>query len=248
MIVAAHQPAYLPWIGYLAKIAAADLFVVMDDLQYEAQNFQNRNRLKLNNGAQWLTVPLERGPQSDRICDKVINNRGSAKEHWQRRTWQSLLIHYGKAAHFPRYRDELEDVYTRQWTSLVALDLHMLQLLMRWLGISRPILMSSSLDLAGQKTERILNLCKAVRASVYLSGKGASVDYLDVASLSRSGVSVAWQPFEHPVYPQRYPALGFVSHLSALDLVLNCGPDSARILEAAMSAGQPAQQQQQGER
>ena len=70
MIVAAHQPAYLPWLGYLDKLAKADMFVVMDDLQYEAQNFQNRNRLKLNHGPAWITVPLERGAQTDRVIDK----------------------------------------------------------------------------------------------------------------------------------------------------------------------------------
>jgi WbqC-like protein family len=75
VIVAAHQPHFLPWIGYLAKVAACDLFVVMDDLQYEAQNFQNRNRVKINHGALWLTVPLVRGAQQERICDKRIDNR-----------------------------------------------------------------------------------------------------------------------------------------------------------------------------
>ena len=61
MILAAHQPHYLPWLGYLDKVAKADLFVVMDDLQYEAQNFQNRQRLKLADGARWVHVPLLRG-------------------------------------------------------------------------------------------------------------------------------------------------------------------------------------------
>ncbi len=64
MVVAAHQPSYLPWLRYLDKMAKADVFVVMDDLQYENQNFQNRQRVKLNSGAAWLTVPLERGTQS----------------------------------------------------------------------------------------------------------------------------------------------------------------------------------------
>ena len=72
MIVAAHQPSYLPWLGYLDKLAKSDVFVVMDDLQYEAQNFQNRQRVKLNSGAAWLTVPLERGAQTDLIADKPV--------------------------------------------------------------------------------------------------------------------------------------------------------------------------------
>ncbi len=76
MIVAAHQPSYLPWLGYLDKLAKADLFVVMDDLQYEAQNFHNRNRIKLADGPHWLTVPLIRGAQTDRVIDKRIDNTG----------------------------------------------------------------------------------------------------------------------------------------------------------------------------
>ena len=79
MILAAHQPSYLPWLGYLDKMLRADVFVVMDDLQYEAQNFQNRNRLKLNTGPAWVTVPVERGSQSDLILDKRIQNGGNPK-------------------------------------------------------------------------------------------------------------------------------------------------------------------------
>jgi len=234
MIVAAHQPAYLPWLGYLAKIAACDLFVVMDDLQYEAQNFQNRNRIKINHGAAWLTVPLERGLRSERICDKYIANAGSGRHDWRQRSWRTLQTHYGSAPYWPRYADALHDLYHRPWHSLVALDLHILSLFMRWFEIRRPLMLASSLGLRGHKTERILDLCRVVEAEVYLSGSGASRHYLDAALLARDGVTVAWQTFRHPVYPQRYPALGFLSHLSALDLLLNCGPASAQLLREAM--------------
>jgi hypothetical protein len=230
MIVAAHQPSYLPWLGYLDKLARADLFVVMDDLQYEAQNFQNRNRVKLNTGAAWLTVPVERGHQSDRVCDKRIRDQASAREHWQRRTWATLTVHYGRAPHFARYAGELEEVYRRPWQRLVDLDLHVLDLARRWLGIKTPVVLASSLGLAGQKTDRILDLCRVVGARVYLSGSGASSGYLDVDRLRAGGVAVAWQSFRHPIYPQRYPELGFVPNLAFLDLVLNCGPESRALL------------------
>lgn len=236
MIVAAHQPAYLPWLGYLDKVAKADVFVVMDDLQYEKENFQNRNRVKVNNGTTWLTIPLEKGAQSDRICDKRIQNGGSPKEHWQRRAWETLRIHYGKAPHFARYADELEDVFTRRWDRLVDVDAHMLGLARRWLGITRPVLHASSLGLSGHKTERIIDLCKKVGAKVYLSGRGGSTDYLDVEALARAGITVMWQQFVHPVYPQRYGHLGFFSHLAFLDLVLNCGPASRDVLFPAAEA------------
>lgn len=230
MIVAAHQPSYLPWLGYLDKMAKADVFVVMDDLQYEAQNFQNRQRIKVNNGTTWLTVPLERGSQGDRICDKRIADGGSPREHWQRRTWLTLRTHYGKAPHWERYAGELEEVYTRRWTRLVDLDLHLLDLARRWLGITGPVLQSSSLALEGQRTERIIDLCRKVGARVYLSGRGGSTDYLDVEALRRAGIAVMWQCFAHPTYPQRYPQLGFVPNLGFLDLLFNQGPASRQLL------------------
>jgi len=230
MIVAAHQPAFLPWLGYLDKLAKADVFVVMDDLQYEARNFQNRNRVKINAGAAWLTVPLRRGSQADRISDKLIDNTGSPRHHWQHRCWRTLEIHYGKTPFFVQYQDELRDVFTRRWDKLVDLDLHMLELARKWLGITRPIVRASTLGLSGQKTQRIIDMCKKVGAKLYLSGAGGSTGYLDLEALQRSGIGLMWQKFHHPTYPQRYPKVGFVSHLAFIDLLFNCGPESRQIL------------------
>ncbi|HEY3807150.1 MAG TPA: WbqC family protein [Kofleriaceae bacterium] len=228
MIVAAHQPHYLPWLGYLDKLAKADLFVLMDDLQYEAQNFQNRQRLKTHSGPTWLTVPLERGAQSDRICDKRIDNSGSPKQHWQRRTWLTIEHAYGRAPYFAQYADPIRELFTRPWRSLLELDMHVLALAREWFGIATPMVMASSLGLTGQKTDRILDMCKKVGARAYLTGGGGSADYLDSEQLGRGGVGVIWQHFQHPVHRQRYGA--FTSHLGFLDLLFNCGEASRDIL------------------
>lgn len=229
-IVAAHQPHYMPWLGYLDKMAKADLFVVMDDLQYEAQNYQNRQRIKLASGAQWLTVPLERGTQSDRICDKRIDNGGSARQHWQRRTWLTLEFNYRRAPHWGKYADELRAVYAQTWVSLLELDMHMLDLARRWFDIRTPIIRASSLGLSGQKTERLIDMCKKVGARCYLSGGGGSSDYLNVEQMGRSGIGVIWQHFDHPRYPQRHGETGFVSHLAFLDILFNCGEQAKELL------------------
>jgi hypothetical protein len=228
VIVSAHQPHYLPWLGYLDKVAAADVFVVMDDLQYEAQNFQNRNRVKVNNGAHWLTVPLQKSSRDERICDKLINNSVTGKESWQRRHWETLRTHYGRAPHFARYAEELEAVFARSWERLIDLDLHMLKLHLDWFGIHRPVVLASSLDLTGKKSERIVDLCKKIGARTYLSGAGGSRGYLELDQFADAGVQVAWQRYEHPVYSQRYG--GFVSHLAALDALFNCGPESRALV------------------
>jgi len=230
VIVAAHQPHYLPWLGYLDKLAKADLFVVMDDLQYEAQNFQNRQRVKLAAGASWLTVPLHHGTQADRICDKQIDNGGGLRHHWQLRHWRTLAVHYGRAPYFATYAPELRELYMRQWTSLVELDLHVLDLARSWLAIETPIVRASSLGLRGTKTDRLIDLCRTVGAHAYLTGNGGSAGYLDSERMGRAGIGVIWQAFDHPRYAQRYSERGFVSHLGFLDLVLNCGPRSRDIL------------------
>src|SRR6478609_3780871 len=102
MIVAAHQPAYLPWLGYLHKLASCDVFVVLDDVQYEARNFQNRNRVKTSNGATWLTVPLAHGPLEELISDKRIHD-GDGARVWQRKIRQTIAQHYAGAPHYARY-------------------------------------------------------------------------------------------------------------------------------------------------
>ena len=237
MIVAAHQPHYLPWLGYLDKLAKADVFVVMDDLQFEKENFQNRNRVKLDHGPHWLTVPLLRGKQSDLIVDKRIDNTGrGGRHHWQHRHWRTLVTHYGKAPFFPHYAAALEDVFVRRWDYLVDLDLHMLELARNWLRIKVPIVRASSLGLRGARTERILDMCRAVGARSYLSGRGGSTGYLDLPAFERAGVSLVWQQFHHPHYPQRYAGRGFVSHLGFLDLLFNCGPAAPAILWTAGGA------------
>jgi hypothetical protein len=229
MIVAAHQPHYVPWLGYLDKMAKADLFVVMDDLDFVARNFHHRQRMKLADGPAWMTVPIVHSG-GNRINDKQIQSGATPKQHWQHRHWRTLVTHYGRARFFAHYAEEIHDVYTRSWTSLLDLDLHMLTLARRWLEISTPVVRSSQLGLTGTRTDRLIDLCRKVGARGYLSGAGGSSQYLDVEKIGRAGIGVIWQHFVHPEYPQRYASAGFASRLGFLDLVFNCGPASRNIL------------------
>jgi len=228
-MVAAHQPGYLPWLGWFDKVARADLFVLLDDVQYEHQNFQNRNRFKVNNGVCWLTVPVEHRGRDERVREKRIAAQPPSRNHWQRRTLRTLALHYGRAPHYRRYADELEEVFHRRWERLFDLDLHLIRLCLRWLGIAKTVVLSSEIGARGQKTDLIRDICRRTGARFYYSGCGGSRAYLDVDALRGDGVETVWQRYAHPVYPQRYPALGFVPRLSALDLILNCGPESARV-------------------
>jgi hypothetical protein len=240
MILAAHQPYFLPWPAYFDKIARAERFVLLDHVQYGSESFQNRNRIKIHSGAHWITVPVARHGLTERICDKQIANGTSTRDDWQRRLWRTIEESYRRAPHFASYREPLADVFHRRWTLLADLDLALIELVMRWLGIDTPLVRSTTLAVSGQKTELIGDLCRLLGADTYLSGVGGSRSYLDESLLSRAGVAVRWHNFAQPPYRQLHPAAGFVANLSVLDLLLNCGPESADLLrrggDAAASA------------
>jgi hypothetical protein len=86
---------------------------------------------------------------------------------------------------------------------------------------------ASELEISGERSERLLNICRHFGARRYLSGNAAQ-DYLDVDLFARHGIEVEWQDYKHPVYPQQHGE--FVPYLSTLDLLLNCGDDSLAIV------------------
>src|SRR5450631_1867991 len=83
MIVAIHQPAYLPWLGYFDRIAASDLFIFLDTVQFERNSFTNRNRIKTASGPIWLTVPVRLRGHMEKILNEIEidNTKGWKKKH-----------------------------------------------------------------------------------------------------------------------------------------------------------------------
>lgn len=237
MIVGAHQPHFLPWLGYFDKILRSDVFVVVDHVQFERQNFQNRNRIKTRSGVQWVVVPVRQHSRDERIVDKRIDNKRDGRITWGEKIFRTLTHAYVKAPWFAAHRDFFGDVLTRPWSRLCDLDIEILRYFLAVLDIRTPIVRATDLgDIGGAKSEMILSICRALGADTYLSGSGASRSYLDLGSFESDQVQVTWQAFEHPQYPQLAPPSGFVPRLSAVDLLFNCGPDSAAILRGDSQA------------
>jgi hypothetical protein len=224
MLVAIHQPHYLPWLGYLHRMAQADLFIALDHVQFERGNYQNRSRVRVNGRPHWLTVPLLCGSQKDRIDEKRIDNGSD----WPRVHLETLRRAYG-GAHFGPHAARLTSIYAQRWERLVDLNHALLGLLREAFDVVTPMVRSSALDVKGAKSELVLNICKAVGASALLVGLGGSREYLDRAAFAAAGIALELQSFEHPTYPQRGPA-PFSAGLSALDLLFNCGPASRHLL------------------
>jgi len=239
MIVAAHQPNFIPWLGYFDKMRKADLFIVVDHVQLERQSFQNRARIKTGSGIRWITVPVFQRSRAERIMHKLIDNSRSGRFRWNRKMFLTLKYAYQAAPFFRAYEPALLEIFNEPWDRLTALNERLIELCRGALEIRTPMVKSSSLKVGGAKSDMILNMCREVGADAYLSGAGASRDYLDVRAFERAGIEVLWQRFEHPTYRQCRAPSEFVPMLSSIDMIFNCGPRSVEILRGA---GAPAEE------
>jgi hypothetical protein len=222
--VAIHQPHYLPYLGYLDKLDAADVFIVLDTVQYAKHDWQNRNRIRTKDGWQWLTVPV-----IDRFPERIDQVEVNARTDWPRKHGQALRLHYGGCRFWDTLGPLLTDLIQRPWRRLCDLNVAVLELLCEQLGIRTPRVMASSLPAREEPTDRLIDLVRAVGGTVYLAGRMGPA-YMDIARFSRAGLAVEVQAYRHPEYPQRYAP--FLPDLSVVDLLLNCGPESLAILRS----------------
>jgi len=222
MIVAIHQPQYLPWLGYFDKMLKADVFVLLDDVQYKKNEWQNRNKIRTSKGWQWLTVPV----QYD--FKQIIYQIKIAKaSNWRKDHYHSLTLHYNKAPYFKEYESFFKSTYDQQWEYLLDLNIHLIKFLQEALGIKTKLIKASELNVGLHRTEKLIEICKKLGATAYLSGAGAR-EYLDLKLFQQSRIQVIFQEFKCPVYNQAYP--NFEPCMSAIDLLFNYGSSSLKQL------------------
>lgn len=234
MIVAAHQPLFLPWLGYFDRMMQADLFIVLDHVQFARRNYQNRTQILLDGRPHWLSVPVQQHSQLEKIVDKQIANGDTVDgaPAWVGHLRHCLRQAYRKAAHREPHLADLSDILGFGWTKLVDLDLELISYLRGQLGIDTPMVRSSELGVDGARSELILNLCQATGADRYLAGMGGSRHYLDRQAFAEAGVDIVWQDFRHPVYAQS-ASEPFVPGLSSVDLLMTHGAAAGGILREA---------------
>ncbi|WP_405908740.1 WbqC family protein [Streptomyces sp. NBC_00828] len=218
--VAIHQPHYLPYCGYLDKWDQADLFILLDDAQFTRGGWQNRNFIKTEQGCHLLTAPVRHEgfrPLSGTALDYT--------RRWDRSHIRTLQQAYAQAPHRHLLSTHIEEVYCRTWSVLSELAIGCTLSFGRQFRIETPTVLASSLNVPGSSSQRLADLCRAVGADAYLAGDGCRV-YLDEQPFDKAGIEVLWQGFTHPRWRQLHGRHGFLSHLSALDLLLNTGPDA----------------------
>jgi|SRR5579872_560155 len=225
MIVSINQPAYLPWLGYFHRIAVSDAHIVLDQVQFEKNSFANRNKVRTREGWCWLTVPVKTASKFGDLCIHEIEIAN--ERQWAAKHWQTLRLNYSRAPFFGLHAAFLESIYTRSWGKLADLTGEITAYLLDAFGIKTKLYFSSAMKASGKKDELVLNLCREVGATVYLSGP-LGRNYLQEELFREHQIAVRYDDYHHPEYRQVYP--GFEPYMAALDLLFNAGPASLEII------------------
>ncbi|MCG3685616.1 WbqC family protein [Aliarcobacter butzleri] len=222
--VVIHQPDFLSYIGFFHRLLHADLYIVLDDVQFvkgTSQRWMNRDKIKTSNGEQWITVNVKKSPSGTNI-DKILL---SDTVNWRNQNLEIMKQNYKKSDYFKEIFQHIEELYNKKFDKLSDFNLASIEMLNKLFDIKIEIVFSSALTTTKVKSERLVELLKQVNATHYLSGIGAK-DYHDDKPFEEANIKVLWQDFKHPVYPQLHGE--FIPYLSSIDVFFNCGIEKSR--------------------
>jgi hypothetical protein len=224
------QPTFLPWCGYFALIDHVDKFIFLDSVQFSRRSWQQRNQIKTATGTSWLSVPVySKGRRDQNIFEVEID----LSRDFPRNQIRTIELNYHKTPYFNDFSPELFTILSSGHQKLSELTMELIQWICLKLNISTPLIRASDLSPIGVKAELLASLCHQVNATLYVSPPGSKV-YLDESNaLNRANIKLSYFHYDHPIYPQPYG--DFLSHMSILDLILNCGNDSRKVLLSGKS-------------
>lgn len=227
MIVAIHQPNFLPWLGFFNKLAKSDVFVLFDDVQLpRGKSYCHRVAIKQENEARWLSVPVLGKSQLITIKEAQMVR----DQPWRTKHLKTIESAYKRAPYFNNYFNEIKKFYLSNTCSLVSFNKSLIHIIKKQLAIPTKVICSSELNLGLIKgTEHILKIVQALDGDIYLTGQGeGSCRYLDIEQFNKAGIEVTYQNYMHPVYNQI--GQGFIPNLSIIDLLFNEGPRAKKFL------------------
>jgi len=218
MKITIHQPEHIGWLGLIDKISQVDVFVILDNVQYEKKYFQNRNKIRTKDGWKWLTVPVKKFHQDTLIKDIEI----SYERDWTKKYLNDIKQNYGKAPHFSEVYPEFERIILKKHKYLSELNVEILKYVLKCFGIETKIMIASEMELGKIKGGNEVNLaiCKQLNAQTYLSGINGQ-NYMDLDDFAEEDITVEFQHFNHIEYKQQFKP--FISGMCSLDFLFNEG-------------------------
>ena len=228
-VLVAHQPECLPWLGFISKAFMGDIYLILDTIQFVKEHCNNKNKIRIANGEQWLIVPVENKNKIQQFTDvKIANTR-----NWKKKHLNAIKYAYSKTPYFSEIFPEIEQIYSQEYKYLIEFNETFIRYGLDKFNIKVPIVKASDLllsghKLEGQKSDLIINLCQATNCNVFVFGQGGK-SYIEVDKFKSSNIKHVFQTFTHPTYTQ-YIKGNFIKGMSFIDLLFNYGPESYKIL------------------
>jgi hypothetical protein len=219
--VVIHQPDFMPYLGFFHRLLQADLYVILDNVQFLKGGWHKRDKIKTAMGEDWITVGTRRCQVDTDICDVLID----PDDKWRQKHIKLFKHNYKKSVFFDEIFPTVEQLYAYQCDKMIDFNMRSIEMLLNFFDISINKTYASSLDVHGKSNDLNVAILKKTNAKIYLSGIGAK-NYYDPRPYSDAGIIVKWQEFNHPVYPQLFGP--FIPYLSSIDLLFNCGIEQSR--------------------
>ena len=223
MKCAIMQPTYLPWCGYFNLINSVDKFIFLDDVKLEKSDWHIRNKIKSSNGEIMLSISVN--SPNGRMNTMINQAKLNLNQHWKQKHLKSIYTNYRKSIYFDEIYSFLERNILTTEANLSCFTISIIKEIATQLGIETEFFIASELPHSNTvKDERLVHLCKYLNSDHYLSPIGAA-SYIEKetpgGAIVKNGITLSYQSFIHPIYPQLYG--DFISHLSIIDMLFNCG-------------------------
>jgi hypothetical protein len=218
------QSNYIPWKGYFDSINQCDEMVIYDDMQYTKRDWRNRNKIKTPQGLKWLTIPVEvKGKYFQKINETLVSDPNWGESHLKQ-----LEQNYKKAPFFDETMAQLEDYFLKnEEKRLTYINQILIEKINEILEIKTTILRSEDFELHEDKTQRLVDICVARKATEYLTGPAAKA-YMDEEAFRSQGIEVIYADYNYGQYEQLHGA--FEHGVTVLDAIFSVGPKFDLIL------------------
>lgn len=226
--VAISQPTYLPWLGYFKMIASVDTFVFLDNVQFQKQSWQSRNKIKNNqDNTIWLSVPIKSHRLEEHILDIKIE---TSKFNWQRKHINSIKTYLGKAPFIDATLKIVNESFNKNFTHLVDLNIDLIVNVAKSLGLTTKFYRASELNVHGNKTDLLIDILQKLNADTYLANSGSRVylQYED-SRFKELEIVLSYHEWSPKFYKQRGNI--FVNKLAWIDPISYLGFNPAILLK-----------------
>lgn len=232
LILSAHQPNFLPYLGFFDKMKASNIFVIRDEVLFVKKEYHNRNRIRINSHdnlndpqSKWISAPVD-DPKDYIYHTKIKKDMKQKNKLWHKALLHDIETSYHNATYFKIFFPEIKKIFDNSDDGLLSLNMKIIFFFKEVFKIPTRIILASELNLKPKNyapsdaSEDLVRICEALGAETYLSGAGGKM-YLDLTPFKKKGIEVRFEDYQHPVYEQNYP--GFLPNMAAIDALFNIG-------------------------